>query len=145
MVPVGGYDGSVGWGADHLDTFAGFQKAAILFYLLASHRIHDSFIVSFPQEQALNIVMEQAYREVTGYQPKIDSKTSIIMENKKRPVKDLLTEQTWKNPNLQLSEEFKQTYRSYCRINMEWKELTGKDNIFFYSRNRTYNRETYPD
>jgi hypothetical protein len=107
--------------------------------------LHDSFIVSFPQEQALKLSMEQAYREITGYQPKIDNKTSITMENKKRPVQDLMTEQTWKNPDLQLSEEFKQTYRSYSRINQEWKELTGKDNIFFYSRNKTYNRETYPD
>jgi len=41
----GGYDGSVGWGADLLNPFAGFQKAAILFYLLASHRIDDSLTV----------------------------------------------------------------------------------------------------
>jgi len=105
--------------------------------------LHDSFIVSYPQERALKIVMLQAYTKVSGRTAKIDNKTSIIDVNRKRPMAELELEQDRKVGTLKLSDEFKQKYNTYYKACQEWKQVTGKDNIFAYSSIKTFNKETY--
>jgi len=94
--------------------------------------LHDSFIVSHPQERALKIIMQQAYLKITGKVAKIDGKTSIIDENRKRPTADLKQEQDKKVQELELSDQFKQEYSQYFDSCKQWKAVTGKDNIFGY-------------
>lgn len=106
--------------------------------------LHDSFIVSFHQERALKLVMEQAYSKVTGKTAKVDNKTSVISENRNRPEEELEQEQNWKvGGTLELSEDFKQRYNLYYSNTQEWKSITGKDNIFPFTPQRVFNRETY--
>lgn len=105
--------------------------------------LHDSFIVSHHQEQALKITMQEAYSRVTGHTAMLDNKTSLIDVNKQRPLKELKAEQARKSTDLKLSNEFKKEYGSYDKINREWKAITGKDNIFPYNPNQIFNKETY--
>jgi len=106
--------------------------------------LHDSFIVSHPQDRALKQVMHQAYLNVTGRIAKIDNKTSIINENEDRPKAILEQEQAAKIQGLQLTDEFKQRYRSYYENCQEWKSVTGKENIFMYTKGKLFNPEIYP-
>ncbi|BBA68615.1 hypothetical protein [Geobacter sulfurreducens] len=105
--------------------------------------LHDSFLVSHPQERALKHAMQQAYTKVTGRIAKIDNKTSLIGENRKRPEAELRQEQDWKVQSLTLSEEFKRQYRKYYENCQEWKEVTGNPNSFTYNRQRLFNKEVY--
>lgn len=106
--------------------------------------LHDSFIVSFHQERALKLVMQQAYSKVTGKTAKVDNKTSVIAENRKRPKAELEQEQDWKvGGTLELSEDFKQKYHLYYSNTLEWKFITGKNNIFPFNPQRVFNREAY--
>lgn len=105
--------------------------------------LHDSFIVSHPQERALKMVMLQAYTKVTGRIAKIDNKTSIIDENRRRPEAELRKEQDWKVQGLTLSEEIKRQYSKYYENCLEWKEVTENYNLFTFNRQRLFNKEVY--
>jgi len=107
--------------------------------------LHDSFIVSHPQEKALTMIMQQAYRKITGRLAKIDNKTSIIDENRKRSITELKQGQDWKIQGLTLSDEFKQGYSKYHANGQEWKDVRGVSNIFPFNTQRLYNKEMYGD
>ena len=106
--------------------------------------LHDSFIVSHHHEKALKIIMHEAFNLVTNHTAKLDNKTSLIDINRQRPLAELQAEQDSRSNTLNSSDEFKdKIYATYYRINREWKAVTGRDNIFPYNPNQTFNKETY--
>jgi hypothetical protein len=103
--------------------------------------LHDSFIVSSPQEKGLMDVMSQAFFNITGRYPKYDSKMSLIDINILKEPEQLQKEYAFKMKDMNYTEEFKKDYHTYYQSFVQWVEITGKDNIFFYSKR--FNKETY--
>ena len=96
--------------------------------------LHDSFIVSFPQERGLRRVMAEAFYKVTGRYPNMDAKDSLIDENKDRGKDAMEMEYQMKMDGRSYSAEFRQKYSIYVNSVDEWKKVTGRYNIFAYAQ-----------
>lgn len=107
--------------------------------------LHDSFVVSHPQERGLRLIMNEAFYKITGRYPKMDAKDSLIDENKKRGNEAMETEYQMKmaDNGRTFSQEFIDRYRTYVNSTKEWKRVTGRNNQFLYSKAKRLNRETY--
>lgn len=126
------------------------QIAIAILLRLAQHGVpclplHDSFIVSHPQENGLRSIMAEAFHAVTGRHPIVDAKTSLIDENKERGVDALEAEYKMKmsGDGGTYSTDFTNNYQTYVSSIKDWKQVTGKSNIFAYGGRLS--RETYND
>lgn len=107
--------------------------------------LHDSFIVSHPQERGLRLLMSDAFYKVTGRYPKMDAKDSLLDENKERGEEAMKAEYQMKmaDDGRTFSQEFTERYHTYVNSTKEWKRGTGRNNQFLYSKSKKLNRETY--
>lgn len=107
--------------------------------------LHDSFIVSEPQEGGLREIMLEAFKTITGRYPKVDAKMSLYDENVERGAEVLEAEYQVKMEGGSYSERFKQEYSTYYNSIVEWKKATGRDNILIYGRLDGLNSESYKE
>jgi hypothetical protein len=105
--------------------------------------LHDSFIVSEPQENGLRGVMSKAFHKVTGRYPKMDAKDSLTEENKERGEKAMEEHYQWKMDNGRFSDEFRKKWSIYVGSIGKWKKVTGKSNVFFYLKGKKFTKEIY--
>ncbi len=107
--------------------------------------LHDSFIVSHPQERGLRLIMNDAFYKITGRYPKMDAKDSLLNENEARGEEAMKTEYQMKmaDDGRAFSQEFTERYHTYVNSTKEWKRVTGRNNQFLYSKSKKLNRETY--
>jgi antirestriction protein ArdC len=85
----------------------------------------------------------EAFHEVTGRYPKVDQKLSLIDLNRQRSIEELEAEQRAVMVNGKYGEGFRRDYSTYVGSIEEWKRVTGKDNVFAYSRGSRLSRESY--
>lgn len=110
--------------------------------------VHDSFIVSEPNVRGLRHVMSEAFFEVTGRYPKMDTKPRMTEENKKRGKNRKEAKATmeghfqWKiDDRGRFREEFRREFSVYVGSIEEWRKVTGRINIFTYSKIKMFNKE----
>lgn len=90
--------------------------------------LHDSFIVSEPQEAGLREVMSAAFHNVTGRHPRVDAKDSLTDANRKRGKEAMEAHYLMKN-----SKEFAEKWSVYNNSNAEWRKVKGKSSIVLFS------------
>ena len=96
--------------------------------------VHDSFVVSEPNARGLRYVMNEAFFEVTGRYPKMDTKPTLTEENEERGLEAMEANYEWKTDDRGgFSDEFRLKYSVYVGSIEEWRNLTGRSNIFVYS------------
>jgi len=107
--------------------------------------LHDSFIVSYPQERGLRSVMAEAFHKVTGHYPKMDDKDSLFQENESRGEEAMIAEYQMKmaDDGRTYSDKFRQEYNTYVNSAEEWKKIMGTGNFFTYSKFKKLNREIF--
>lgn len=106
--------------------------------------LHDSFIVSEPNVRGLREIMREAFFEVTGRYPKMDAKPTLTEKNEELGKETMEAHYRWKSGDRRgFSEEFRREFSLYVGSIEEWKRVTGKDNIFVYSKSKRFNKETY--
>jgi hypothetical protein len=106
--------------------------------------LHDSFIVSEPNERCARAAMTQAFHGLTGLAPKVDSKPTLTEDHEVQGREVMEAHYEWKmDPKGGYSEAFRREYRTYLESFEEWKRITGRNNMFIYSRLKLYNKEVY--